>query len=337
MKKSTLPIIAVALMFSACGVISQSGTSESSARFEDNIYSSAPTFRSKEDRQTARNTTDDLIERTRSAQTYIHNQETEVTDWTNYIDPWAYYTPYSIGSSWHWSRHWNPWYWNPWSYTPWRYHGWYDPFYIGGWYDPWYYGYGGWYGGWYGSWYGGWYDPWYGHVYPHHCGWYDPWYGNGPIYSDRDIWRGSRSETVGARSLTSGTRNGFTNTGRAVTASSGTRVGRTSGTAVNKTSGIRVSRPSAGRTDRTGSAAPRYRKPAADRSSGTTAPSRTESYRSSGGNRTTGTTSPSRSESFRSSGSTGSYRSSGTPSPSRSSSYGRGGSTSRSGSYGGRR
>ena len=131
MKKSTLPIIAVALMFSACGVISQSGTSESGARFEDNIYSSAPTFRSKEDRQTARNTTDDLIERTRSAQTYTQNQETGVTDWTNYIDPWAYYTPYSIGSSWYWSRHWNPWYWNPWSYTPWRYHGWYDPFYIG--------------------------------------------------------------------------------------------------------------------------------------------------------------------------------------------------------------
>ena len=288
MKKSSVLVIATALLLSSCGMVARYASSDSGQKFQDGIYNSTPDFSSKADKAVSKAETDALVEKTKASRIYLFGEKkdtvmipenmsariqydkelgsTVVTvgenpyDWQNNINPWSYYTPYSIGSSWYWSRHYNPWYWDAWSYNPWyyRYGGWY-----GGWYDPWYYGYGGWHDPWYygyAGWYGGWYDPWYGYMYPHYCGWYggwDPYWGHhhhGPIYiaPDRDdVWRGPRRHTGSDRVFTSrvstrgGTAgSGATRSGRVVTASSST-AGRTS--AVRVASGT-ASRTSAVRT-----------------------------------------------------------------------------------------
>jgi hypothetical protein len=175
MKKNSLLMIAVALILSSCGIASQYASSSGEARFQDGIYNSSPSFRSKAEKSESRSQTDALIEETKASRIYLFGEKkdtvmipqnmsasirydksiasTVVTvgenpySWQYNVDPWYYYTPYSIGSSWYWSRHYDPWYWNRWSYSPWSYYGgWYDPYYYGGWYDPWYYGYAGWYG-----------------------------------------------------------------------------------------------------------------------------------------------------------------------------------------------
>ena len=238
MKKSSLLMIVSAILLTACGTASRYAASSGSARFEDGIYSSAPSFMSKESREVSKKETDALVEKTKESKIYLFGEKKDTVmipenmsariqydkgigstivtvgenpyDWQNHINPWTYYTPYSIGSSWYWSRHYDPWYygswyWNSWTYAPWRYSGWYDPFYLGGWYDPWYYGYNGWYGGWY--------DPWYGYMYPHYAGWYggwDPYWGHhhhhhhnpphhGSVTVNRDRGAGSRREATGER------------------------------------------------------------------------------------------------------------------------------------------
>jgi hypothetical protein len=200
MKKNSLLMIAAMVLMTACGTMAQQSATPAASRFEDGIYSSGPSFRSKAERQESKAETDALVERTKASRIYLFGEKKDTVmipddmsariwydkekggtivdvgynpyDWRNNIDPWSYYTPYSIGSSWYWSRHFDPWYsspyyWNAWAYNPYRYYGWHDPFYAGGWYDPWYYGYGGWYGGWY--------NPYYGYMYPHYCGWYGGW------------------------------------------------------------------------------------------------------------------------------------------------------------------
>lgn len=234
MKKSSVMMIAAMLMLSSCGTLTRLASSSEGQQFQDGIYSSSPDFRSKAEKAESKAETEALIAKTKESPVYLFGDKkdtimipddfaatirydnqlnsTVVTisenpyDWRNNINPWSYYTPYSIGSSWYWSRHYDHWYWNSWAYTPWRYHGWYDPFYIGGWYDPWYYG--GWYDPWYYS--GYWGHGWYG--YPHYCGWYGGWdpywghhhhhhypgYGPGHIGNGgRDRWYGPRHETVG--------------------------------------------------------------------------------------------------------------------------------------------
>ena len=287
MKKSSLLLIAVSLILAGCGTVAKMADSTSSARFEDGIYSSTPSFMSRTEKQAAQNETDALVERTKASKIYLFGEKkdtvmipenmsariqydkelgsTVVTvgenpyDWQNYIDPWGYYspyTPYSIGSSWYWSRHYNPWYWDAWSYNPWyyRYGGWH-----GGWYDPWYYGYGGWYDPWY---YGGWY----GYMHPYYCGWYGGWdpywhhhHHHGPIYvgGDKDDrWHGSRRSTGSDRVFTSrvSTRGGIgssSSAGRTAGSSTVSRQSvsgksvatRVSGTSANRTSASRVSAP----------------------------------------------------------------------------------------------
>lgn len=232
MKKSSVLIIAAALILSSCGSVAQYATSDNGQRFKDGIYSNTPAFRTKTEKDEAKSDTQALIEKTKSSMIYLFGDKkdtvmipqdmsamirydqklggTVVTvdenpyDWRYDLENnyGYYYEPYSIGASWYWSRHFSPWY--TWSFTPWRYGGWYDPWYYGswyggywGWYDPWYYG------SWYGS-YWGWYDPWYYPYHPHH-GWYDPYWGHihGPGYwpggpgqhQHKDIWQGSRYET----------------------------------------------------------------------------------------------------------------------------------------------
>ena len=396
MKKSSLLLIAVTFILAGCGAAGKLADSAGSARFEDGIYSSTPSFISRTEKQAAQTETDALVEKTKASRIYLFGEKkdtvmipenmsariqydkelgsTVVTvgenpyDWQNYIDPWGYYspyTPYSIGSSWYWSRHYSPWYWDAWSYNPWyyRYGGWY-----GGWYDPWYYGYGGWYDPWYygyGGWYGGW-DP-YWHHHHHH----------GPIYivGDKDDrWHGSRYSTGSDRVFTSrvSTRGGVgssSSVGRTAASSSASRQSvsgksvatRVSGTSANRTTASKVSAPR--RTSGTASASTATQSKPVSVGTGTpvrgtigrgSATTVNRGTASSGQNfrrptatapsvnRGTGTASSASGSSYRSSASASrsygtssgsSYRSSSSSSSSRSSSYSSG-SSSRS-SYGG--
>ena len=236
MKKSSALLIAAALMLTSCGTIAQMADSDSGQQFQDGIYSNTPAFRTKVEKADSKTETQALIEKTKESPIYLFGDKkdtvmipqdmsatirydqklgsTVVTVGENPYD-WRYdlennygywYGPYSIGSSWYWSRHYSPWY--SWNFAPWRYHGWYDPWYYGanwGWYDPWYYGgyWGGWYDPWYYGGYWGWYDSWY---HPHH-GWYDPYWGHhhhhhGPGYHPdyhKDVWYGSRHQTGSER------------------------------------------------------------------------------------------------------------------------------------------
>ena len=224
MKKSSVLLIAAAVMLSSCGTAAQMASSGSGQRFADGIYSSAPSIRSRAEKVEEKAETQALVEKTRASQIYLFGDRKDTVmipdnmaatikvdreigstvvsvyenpyDWRNGImDPWDFYTPYSVGSSWYWSRHYNPWYYSgAWSYPYWRYSSWYyDPWYYGGFHDPWYYGFG--YAG-----YWGWYDPWY-HMHPHYAGWYGGWYdpywghhhhhhpGHGPGHKPDDDYR----------------------------------------------------------------------------------------------------------------------------------------------------
>ena len=228
MKKTSLLLFLAALMLSSCGIAAQWGASDNNQRFQDGIYSNTPSFRSKEEKDRSKSETDALIAKTKESAIYLIGETkdtimipenfsariqfdqkvggTVVTVGENPYD-WRwdlenrygyYYGPYSLGSSWWWSRHYSPWYRYPYGmhsyygyYDPWYYggmygyYGYYDPWYYGsmygyyGYYDPWYYGgyYGGYWGGYYGS-YWGWHDPW--HYY--HYGWYHPHHMHGPSH-----------------------------------------------------------------------------------------------------------------------------------------------------------
>ena len=184
MKKSSMLLIVAALVLSSCGTAAQYASSDNGQKFQDGIYSSGPSFRSKQEKAEDLAATEALVEKTKSSEIYLFGDRkdtvmvpenfsariqydqklggTVVTvgenpyDWRYdlennygyYYGPYSYYyNPYSIGSSWYWSRHFDPWYWDTWSYSPWRYSSWH---YYNSWYEPWYYG---------GYW--GFYDPWY--------------------------------------------------------------------------------------------------------------------------------------------------------------------------------
>ena len=302
MKKSPLLMIALAVLLTSCGTAANLASSSGEARFQDGIYSSSPSFISKAEKDESQAKTDALIEETKASRIYLFGDRKDTVmipenmsasirydkslastivtveenpySWMNNIDPWYYYTPYSIGSAWYWSRHYDPWYssawrWNTWAYSPWRYYGWYDPFYIGGWYDPWYYGYAGIYGGWYGGWYGGchhgWYDPWYHHHHHHH---YHP----DPVVHKEDRWYGSRHQTGSERIFTSGTssRGGIATSSRTSRTSSASAAGRTSVTTSSSqrtsskvsTTPTRVSTSQKSTTYRRPAGTTNYRKPA---------------------------------------------------------------------------
>ena len=283
MKKSSVLIIVAAFMLSSCGAITQLASSDNGQRFQDGIYSNTPSFRTKAEKAESQSESQALAHKTKESQIYLFGDKkdtvaipqdmsamirydqklggTVVTVGENPYD-WRYdlennygyyYGPYSIGSSWYWSRHYSPWY--SWDFAPWRYHGWYDGWHFGSWYSPYYYG--GYYGGWYDPWYWGshwgWYDPWYSPYYnPYYCGWYggwDPYWGHhhhhghghiGGADHHKDVWYGSRHQTgservfgsssslrggIGSRSTVS--RNSSTSASR-VQASAGVSSGRVS-------------------------------------------------------------------------------------------------------------
>ena len=306
MKKSSALIIVAAFILSSCGAFTQLSSSDSGQRFQDGIYSNAPSFRTKAEKVESQSESQALALKTKESQIYLFGDKkdtvaipqdmsamirydqklggTVVTVGENPYD-WRYdlennygyyYGPYSIGSSWYWSRHYSPWY--SWDFAPWRYHGWYDGWHFGSWYSPYYYG--GYYGGWYDPWYWGshwgWYDPWYSPYYnPYYCGWYGGWdpywghhhhHGHGPGYiagpdHHKDVWYGSRHQTGSERVFGSRTslrggigtsstvsRNGSSSASR-VQASAGSSTGRiSSGRAAVSNQSTAVSRSSVVRT-----------------------------------------------------------------------------------------
>ena len=346
MKKNSLLLIAAAILMTACGTVAQQAVTSTAPRFEDGIYSSGPSFRSKVEKLESKAETDALVEKTKASAIYLFGEKKDTVmipesmsasirydktlgstivtvgenpyDWHNYIDPWAYYTPYSIGSSWYWSRHYNPWYtnswyWNSWAYTPWHYNRWYDPWYYGygGWYDPWYYG----------GYYGGWYNPYYGYMYPHYAGWYggwDPYWGHGhhhmhaaPVKDNN--WHGSRQSTGADRAFTSkvSTRGGIataSRTSRNVSAAPASRTQTEKATSASRTP-VRTttSRASASTPSRAQTPVQNYRRPSAVGTAGSSTstertvtgsaqrPEGTQSYRESGSSYRSSSSSTSRS------------------------------------------
>ena len=299
MKKSSVLIIAAALILSSCSALTQIASSDNGHRFQDGIYNNTPAFRSKEEKIESQAETQALAQKTRESQIYLFGDKkdtvaipqdmsaiirydqklggTVVTVGENPYD-WRfdlennygyYYGPYSLGSSWYWSRHYSPFY--ALDFAPWRYRGWYDGWYYGGWYSPYYYG--GFYGGWYDPWYWGshwgWYDPWYS---PYYCGWYGGWdpywghhhhHGHGPghISSSPGIKQnrhyGMRANTDGSNPRVSRS-SGSSSVGKsAVTVRRGigtsSSVSRSSSTSRSSS----VSRATSGR-----SSAPVYKRPA---------------------------------------------------------------------------
>ena len=64
MKKNSLLMIAAAILMTACGTMAQQSVTSTTSRFEDGIYSSGPSFRSKVERAESKAETDALVERT---------------------------------------------------------------------------------------------------------------------------------------------------------------------------------------------------------------------------------------------------------------------------------
>ena len=369
MKKSSVLMIAVIMLLSSCGTFNQLASSADSQKFSDGIYASSPSFRSKDEKVQSKAETDALIAKTKESAIYLFGDRkdtimipdnysatikydrtlgsTVITvgenpyDWRQNLNPWSYYTPYSIGSSWYWSRHYDPWYSNAWYWSRWHrpysyyYGGWYDPWYYGGWYDPYYYG-GLWDPWYYGGYYG--WNPHWGHHHHHY-------YPAPPVHNE-DRWHGDRRQSGSDRVFTSrvSTRGGVASASRVSrsTSAQSASASRVSGSAVSsgRTTAKRVTataakssanRQSATTVDktvtRTVTRTANYRKP-----EGATRPSGSVT-RSSSDNQSTGT-------SYRSSSSqtpqtrTSSFS---TGSSSRSFSGGSSGATRSSGSSGGSR
>ena len=71
MKKTSVLLIAAALMLSSCGITARQASSDDGHRFQDGLYSSSPSFRSKEEKETSQKEADDLVSKTKSSQIYL--------------------------------------------------------------------------------------------------------------------------------------------------------------------------------------------------------------------------------------------------------------------------
>ena len=315
MKKTSVLLITAALILSSCGITAQQASSDEGHRYQDGLYSSTPSFRTKAEKETSQKETDELIKRTKASEIYLFGDKkdtiaipdnwsariqydqkvggTVVTVGENPYD-WRwdlennygyYYGPYSLGSSWYWSRHYNPFYsswcyspyWSSWGYGPywsrWGYSYWsgnryfdpwfYDPWYYGGFYDPWYYG------GYYG--YYGWYSPYYSHHFHH--GWYDPYYhhhGHGPGHmivnpDNKNRHYGMRAHTDGS-SVRSSNSSGASSPGKSTVT---VRRGIGTSSTVSRSSSVNRS-SSVSRTTSRRNSAPVYKKPESSVASGST-------------------------------------------------------------------
>ena len=289
MKKTYILILGAIISLTSCGMIAKSTSSNDGARFLDGIYDSSPTFISKSEKAKEKAKRDSLVALTKESTIYLYGEKKDTimipenfmasikydqkvghTVVTVAENPYSWiwnpefyygyhYGPYSLGSSWYWSRYYYPYYsayynpfYNPWGYSSWHYYSFYDPWY-----------YGGYWGNYWGN-YWGWHDPW--HHYHHHCGWYQPpYYHSGPSHiaggttgghSNRYYGRRARTESYGSLSGNSSA----SKPSKTARPSTGTSRG---GMSV----GNRTSRTNA--TSGRGSSSPTYRRPTNSNSSST--------------------------------------------------------------------
>lgn len=319
MKKSSVMMIAVALILSSCGTMSRLAVSDDGQRFQDGIYANTPDLRTKEEKQAGKAAAAELVAKTKESPIYLDGDvdaaamknyatttkydqslyDIPVTvidnpyDWRNNLNPWMYYSPYSLSTSWYWNRHWSSLSWryrhDPWYYRwsdPWFYR-WNDPWYYGwgsswyAWSDPWYYG--GYWGRWYDPWnywgFWGWNDPWYyggywgGYPwYPHYAGWYGgfgphwgyrPGHGHGPGigsggHFSKNRWYGPRNETQRPDRVTASGTNVGTDNRTTVRRGTGTSSSTGRGTIGSST----TSRKQATTSKSANGTQPAYRRPA---------------------------------------------------------------------------
>ena len=218
MKKTSVLLFAAAVMLSSCGIMSQQSSTGNGHQFQDGIYSSSPSFISKDEKEVSQKKTEELVQKTKSSEIYLLGETkdtimipenmsariqfgqkvggTVVTVGENPYD-WRWDL---AGSSWYWGRYYSP-YWSSWGYSPWHYNPWYSSswsfsfgYYGGlyGYYDPWYYrSWYGWNWGWNFGWNYGWnygcYNPWHHH---YHYGWYNPPHYHGPSHGPGHIIAG---------------------------------------------------------------------------------------------------------------------------------------------------
>ena len=71
MKKSSMLLIAAALVLSSCAAATQMASSGNGQQFQDGIYSSSPSFRSKVDKTEDQAVTDALVEKTKASEIYL--------------------------------------------------------------------------------------------------------------------------------------------------------------------------------------------------------------------------------------------------------------------------
>ena len=75
MKKTCILLLGAILALTSCGMIAQSTSSDDGARFQDGIYNSTPSFRSKTDKTESRAMTDALIEKTKASEIYLFGEK----------------------------------------------------------------------------------------------------------------------------------------------------------------------------------------------------------------------------------------------------------------------
>ena len=71
MKKTFILLLGASLMLASCGMIANTASSDSGQRFQDGIYASSPSFRSKAERTASKSETEALIEKTKGSQIYL--------------------------------------------------------------------------------------------------------------------------------------------------------------------------------------------------------------------------------------------------------------------------
>ena len=74
MKKTSVLLIAAALILSSCGITAQQASSEQGHRFQDGLYSSSPSFRTKVEKESSQKETDELISKTKTSEIYLFSR-----------------------------------------------------------------------------------------------------------------------------------------------------------------------------------------------------------------------------------------------------------------------
>ena len=68
MKKSSMLLITAALVLSSCGTAALTASSDNGQKFQDGIYGSSPSLRSKEEKAEDLAATDALVEKTKASE-----------------------------------------------------------------------------------------------------------------------------------------------------------------------------------------------------------------------------------------------------------------------------